>query len=405
MSRQTPVLPGDARGYAQLIIDATLGLTGVIETMHHNIARTPRPLGAGTEAPAPGLTGFVYRNIRGFTRLVGSGVDGALGLIAPAGDFLAPSPTREAVVATVNGVLGDHLAASGNPLAIAMAWRRGGATLVVKRDALAQAIPAAGSRILVAVHGLCMHAGQWCRKGHDHAAALAAEAGFTPVYLNYNSGRHISINGRELADQLETLVRNWPLAVEELVILGHSMGGLLARSALHYGVLAGHQWPGLLRRLFFLGTPHQGAPLERGGNWIDAILGVSPYTMALARLGKIRSAGITDLRHGSLLDADWQHRDRFAPGAEGHAPVPLPLDVACYAVAASLAQPNSPVRDRFVGDGLVPLPSALGRHRHPDRRLDFPRARQAVFYGLNHLDLLDHPAVYAQLQRWLATPV
>lgn len=404
MPRQTPVLPGDARGYAQLIIDATLGLTDVVETMHHTIARAPGPLGAGTDAPAPGLTGFVYRSIRGITRLVGSGVDGALGLIAPAGASLAPSPMREAVVAAVNGVLGDHLAASGNPLAIAMAWRHGGTPLVMNREALARAIPAAGSRILVALHGLCMHSGQWRRKGHDHAAALAAEAGFTPIYLDYNSGRHISTNGRELASQLETLVQNWPRTVEELVILGHSMGGLLARSAVHYGVQAGHRWPALLRRLFFLGTPHHGAPLERGGNGIDVVLGVSPYTVALARLGKIRSAGITDLRHGSLLDADWQHRDRFAPGAEDHAPVPLPAEVACYAVAASLARANSPLRDRFVGDGLVPLPSALGRHRRPNRRLDFPVTRQAVFYGLNHLDLLDHPAVYAQLQHWFATP-
>ena len=105
---------------------------------------------------------------------------------------------------------------------------------------------------------------------------LADQLGYTAVHLHYNSGRHISINGREFAKQLETLLREWPVPVEELTILGHSLGGLLARSACHYGAQAGHGWLQSLKNIVFLGTPHHGAPLERGGNWLQVSVARSP---------------------------------------------------------------------------------------------------------------------------------
>ena len=223
-------------------------------------------------------------------------------------------PGREALLAALNGVLGDYLAASNKPLAIAMHLRRGGIALPMEREALAAAIPQAGSKIVVLLHGLCMSDLQWKRHGHDHGAALANDLGYTAVYLHYNSGLHISSNGRAFAELLESLVERWPVPVTELALVGHSMGGLVARSACHYGKLAHHAWLGHLAKAVFVGTPHHGAPLERGGNWVDLLLGTTPYSAPLARLGKIRSAGITDLRFGYLLDKDWKRRDRFAPG-------------------------------------------------------------------------------------------
>ncbi len=248
----------------------------------------------------------------------------------------ASSFEREAVLAALNGVLGDHLAESRNPLAIEMCLRHDGQPLDLERAALERAIARPTGRILLLVHGLCMNDLQWRRNGHDHGAALAADCGFTPVYLRYNSGLHVSSNGRMLAALIERLVHEWPVAVEQIVILAHSMGGLVTRSACrHADQHARRSGPDWLRRtsdIFFLGTPHLGAPLERGGNWIDLILDASPYTTAFARLGKIRSAGITDLRLGSLCDEDWQLRDRFARVAgSAHARAParwraLPCD-------------------------------------------------------------------------------
>ena len=401
MIRKSPIRAADIRGYSRLAVDATIGLTRLVETMHHNIARTPGPLGKYSQQPTRGITGMVYRTIEGTTRLVGSGIDALLGQLLPllGAQQASSSATRDAVLAALNGVLGDHLAASANPLAIPMQLRRNGRPLVLTPKDLAASIPQPGGRLLLLVHGLCMNDLQWQRKGHDHGAALASAAGFTPLYLHYNSGQHVSSTGRALADILETLLQAWPVPVKELVIIGHSMGGLLAHSACHYGELAGHAWRKKLRKLVFLGTPHQGAPLERGGNWINVILELSPYTAALARLAKIRSAGITDLRHGSILDEDWQHGDRFAH-KKRRAVVPLPADVKCYAVGVAIGA--DALSRPLLGDGLVPLRSALGQHPDASRSLNFAPSQQWVGYGMNHLDLLDSAEVYEQLRRWLS---
>ena len=311
-------------------------------------------------------------------------------------------PGREALLAALNGVLGDYLAASDNPLATSMRLRRGGTALSGEREVLAAAIPQATGKLVVLLHGLCMNDLQWKRKGQDHGAALARDLAYTPVYLHYNSGLHISTNGRAFAEQLETLVRLWPVPLTELVLMGHSMGGLVARSACHYGALARHEWLRRVDKLVFLGTPHHGAPLERGGNWVDILLGVSEYTAPLARLGKIRSAGITDLRFGNLVDEDWNKRDRFARSGDRRVAVPLPEGVACFAIAATTGKTARDLSGRLLGDSMVPLASALGRHANPRLALPFHESRQWVAYGTNHLDLLSRAEVYAQIKRWLA---
>jgi hypothetical protein len=161
-----------------------------------------------------------------------------------------------------------------------------------------------------------------------------------------------------------------------------------------------------VRQLVFLGTPHHGAPLERAGNFVDGLLGSNMYSAPFAALAQLRSAGITDLRHGALLDGDAPPAGRFQPGADRRMPVPLPPHVACYAVAATTERMRGPLAgrmiDHLVGDGLVPLPSALGRHADAARTLAFAEDHQHVFFGLNHLQLLHHPAVTQRLLAWLA---
>lgn len=392
----------DLRGASRLVVDATLGLASLVETMHHNILRTPGILGKATQQPASGITGFVYKTVRGVTRLVGSGIDALLERLVPLFDAGVSSQEREAVLAALNGVLGDRLQAGANPLAIPMRLRRGGQALDFNRAALATAIPAATGKVLLLVHGLCMNDLQWQRRGHDHGAALAADAGFTPVYLHYNTGLHVSTNGRAFAEQIEALLRAWPVRVDELAILAHSMGGLVARSACHYGELAQQEWLRHLSRLVFLGTPHLGAALERGGNWVDLLLDASPYTTAFARLGKIRSAGITDLRHGNVIDEDWAQRDRFARVRRQRPVVPLPEHVKCYAIAASIARRRGKLADNLLGDGLVAVASALGEDPRGRENLALPKRRQWIGYGMNHMDLLDSNEVYARISRWFS---
>jgi hypothetical protein len=381
MAKPTSIHLSDLRGLARLATDATTGVTDLVEAVHQDIAR---PLGM----PGRGITGLVYGSVRGVTRLVGGGVEALLAPLASQFSGSISSRRREALLAALNGVLGDHLSASGNPLAIPMS--------------LKAAAPEAGGKVAVLAHGLCMNDLQWQRRGHDHGAALARDLGYSPVYLHYNSGLHTSINGRAFAARLEALVQSWPVPVEELVIVAHSMGGLVSRSACQYARSAGHEWPRHLKKIVFLGTPHHGAALERGGNWVDVLLEAAPYAARFARLGKIRSAGITDLRYGNLLDEDWQGRDRFEPARDARRAVPLPDGVECYAAAATTGSRPGDLNDRLLGDGLVSVRSALGRHEESDRSLAIPESRQWVGHGMNHLDLLSRPEVYDRIRRWLA---
>ena len=391
------------RGAARLATDATTGLTDLVEAMHARIASAPGLAGAADERTR-GITGLVYKTVRGVTRAVGGSVDTLLGVLAPAIGERAglPSPEREAVLAALNGVLGDHLARTANPLAIRMALRRGGRTLPLQRQALAAAVPEAGEKLVVLIHGLCMNDLQWHRSnGHDHGQALAAALGFTPVYLHYASGLHVSTNGRALANQLEQLLEQWPRPIARFAIVAHSMGGLVARSALHYGRAAQQHWPDRLDDLAFLGTPHHGAPLERAGHGIDMLLSATPYAGPFARLARLRSAGITDLRHGNVVDEDWLGGDRFEGATDRRQAVPLPTGPRCFAVAGTMAREGD-VKDKLLGDGLVPVASALGKHRLARRTLKFLPERQRVFEQTHHMQLLSSPEVFGQLRAWLA---
>jgi len=375
----------DLRGYGRLAADATIGVTRLIESLHYTIRRK-----AG---PPRGITPRVYQSIRLAASLAGRGFDAALSALAARLPEHVPTPRQEAMRAAVNGVYGDHLAATGNPLAIPMRLRRDGRALTVKRAELAAAIPDAGSRPLVLVHGLCTNDLKWRRNGHDHGAALARDLGYTPIYLHYNSGRRVADNGAEFAALLESLAAEWPVPLKELTIIGHSMGGLVARSAIEAARTAEHEWLCRLRRLVFLGTPHHGAPLEQLGSWLEAALRANPYSAPFARLGAARSAGITDLRYGSVTGKR---------GVATKRSVPVPAGIECFAIAATLGLRARPARDKLIGDGFVPLDSALGWHPQPQHSLAIPPDRQLIARDTTHFGLLARKQVYAQLRKWLA---
>ncbi len=394
MAAPTRTHLSDLRGAARMALDAGVSITDIVERMHRTIQVLPLPLGRSPIDTTRGITGFVYRSVRGSMRLVSRGLDASLApamALLPDGDS---TPARDAFLSAVNGVYGDYLERTGNPLAIEMSLRRHGrlvdpADPSAAFDAESDAGPT--GRLLVLVHGLCLNDRQWARDGHDHGAALADEFGHAPLYLRYNSGRHIAANGQAFAELLETLVSHWPQPVTELVIVGHSMGGLVARSACHHGRLARHEWLNHLQKLMFIGTPHHGAPLERGGHWLDFVMDLSPYSAPFTQIGKMRSAGITDLRHGTITKG-------------GHEHVALPPGVKCYALAATLGARRSLLNERLIGDGLVPLDSALGRHGKATNTLHFPKDRQWIGYGMGHLELMNRPEVYSQLHAWMQEP-
>jgi pimeloyl-ACP methyl ester carboxylesterase len=391
----------DLRGASRLAIDLTVLVTDVVETMHHNIALRPAVLGRAAPGPARGLTGFVYRSVRGVTRLVGGTIDAVLAPLAPLASATSDWPGRDAVIGALNGVLGDHLEASGNPLGITMHMRVRGTPLPLEQEAIARRLRRPRRRVVVMVHGLCMTDTVWSRQSHDYGRSLGRHLRADVVCVRYNSGRHISTNGTDLAGLLARMVDAWPVPLDRLVLVGHSMGGLVIRSACAAGKRARHEWVRRLQALVFLGSPHHGAPLERGGHGVDRLFAASPYTAAFARLGQLRSAGITDLRHGSVLDHDWQGRDRFGHAGYLRHVQRLPRGVPAFAIAGSLSA-HVPERGREPrGDGLVPVDSALGRHADPKRTIGIPSSRQWIAFGTGHLDLLSSKPVYERMRGWL----
>lgn len=399
----------DLRGVVQLATQATRGVARMAEGVHQSVWGSLGVPGGKTTGTTRGLTGLIYQTVHGVTQLVGSGAEAILGKLQPlldAADAEAPeTPEREAVLAALNGVLGDRLAASGNPLATRLQLRHAGQRLDWTTPSAPPAKTSVGGKLLIIIHGLCMNDLQWTHttasgEVRSHATALGA-LGYTPVYVRYNTGLHTSENGAALATELDLLVAHWPVPVTEITVLAHSMGGLVTRSAvLQTGPSA--PWRQVLKNIVFLGTPHHGAPLERAGNWVDVILGATPYSRPFAKLGQLRSAGITDLRYGFVSPEDWQGHNRFQKGPDRRIPVPLPEGVACYTVAATTAAKRGALADRLLGDGLVPLRSALGVHDDAKHTLVFAKPSQCIAYRMNHMELLHRPEVTTQLLAWLA---
>jgi pimeloyl-ACP methyl ester carboxylesterase len=342
----------------------------------------------------------VYQSIRGVNSALRGGNRLLFELIPGGRGKVDYSPAETGAIASLNGVLGDHLEASGNPLALPMTLHADGAPLELDKDALAEALPDAGANLVIFVHGLCLSELSWGRNGSPSLGErLETELGFTPLYLRYNTGRHISTNGRDFDRMLERLCESWPVSLDSVTLIGHSMGGLVIRSACWYAERQKHSWVDRLRRVVCLGTPHHGSPLERAGHAFDLTLRKIPYLAPLG-LGRHRSAGIKDLSHGDLLDEDWQGHRAHQQRKDKRTPVPLLAGVDYYFVAASLGRHDKDPRGHLFGDLLVRIDSALGSHPTPAKTLGVKEENCRVFHEKSHFDLLDDARVHEQILAW-----
>jgi pimeloyl-ACP methyl ester carboxylesterase len=387
-------------GIGSLTSDAITGVTDIVESVHKVALSLPGFLGGTKQDRTKGFTGMIYKNIRAITKFMGDGIDVLIDQFSSESNTKCSSSGQSVTLAVLNGVLGDHLVKKSNPLAIKMCFRRDG--LPLDEQALFEVFKKSKGKVAIMLHGSCMNDLQWKRNGQDHGAAIQRDLGLEPIYLYYNTGLHISENGREFSELLEKLIQLTDQALD-IVIVAHSMGGLVARSACYYSKELNHTWLKQLRKLVFLGTPHHGAHLEKAGNWIDIILETNPYSSPFSRLGKIRSSGVTDLRFGSVVDDDWKGLDRFKLSGDKRVPVPLPEGVECYAIAATAGKLANALNDGLIGDGLVTVDSALGHHKKAEFNLSFPLEHQWIGRNMSHLSLLDHPDVYQILKSWLST--
>jgi hypothetical protein len=332
----------------------TLAALGVpvapVRVTHDAIARS-------SYAASGTLAGVVVRAI---------GVAAAL-TRPPDAPALGTSPRGRVVLGVLGGVWGDRLADRGSVLATAPSL------IVDDRRPPTR-------RIAVFVHGLGETELAWRRPGYGEA--LAAGHGITPVYARYNSGLAIAEAGAVLAEALAAMVAGWPVAVDEITLVGHSMGGLVVRAACHHG--RGEAWCARVRRTVGLSTPHEGAPLARGAAGAERALSALPETRPLAATLRARSAGIRDLEDGLRL--------------------PWPAGVDHLLVSASVARDPRAPAGRVLGDLLVHRQSAWGQ-RTATERLQLHPDRYRHLGGATHFDLLGHPAVVELLGDWIAAGV
>jgi pimeloyl-ACP methyl ester carboxylesterase len=356
--------------------------------------------GAALVRPVHGaVTRSVFAGLGLGTRAIGMAAAAAVGSRdAPA---LSTTPRGSALIAAVTGLRGDALEAEGRPLSQPMAVRLDGEQVALDPNSLREAFPDAGPRLVVFVHGLMTTEFSWALFGPEtYGERLARELGCTPVYVRYNTGRHISENGRSLSELMEKLVAAWPVDAEQIALVGHSMGGLVARSACCHAAEEGADWAGLITHSVSLGTPHMGAPLEQAVHVLSAGLARLPETRPFANFLRRRSGGIRDLRQGSLVDEDWRDSDPDALRGAACAEIPL-LEGAthCFVSAAITGSKRHPL-GRLLGDTLVLVPSASGRSR--TRRIPFEDEYGMHLGAATHFTLLNHPAVYERLRDWLA---
>ena len=339
----------------------------------------------------------------------------------------------------LNGALGDQLAARFDPRAIRMSFRRGGHDVAVAALGLTEP----HQKTVIYVHGLMGDELIWQTGFGDapgsrrYGPRLAEETRSRALYLRFNSGLHLSENGRELNRLLTELVSIWPDAIGELVLVGHSMGGLIIRSAGHYAsseeikneelkvkdepvppsksedqflifnsqlLINKAPWLAHLRSIFLIGTPNDGSWLEQNSHFTARLLeriNLFP-TRFLSKALNQRSNGIKDLRYSILVDEDWQdaHANDLTPP---RTPVPPLPGVQYHILMGSWLKATRPSALReYFGDGLVGHGSARGHATFGDEAA-LPAGssvRTAVFSQQHHGGLLTHPEVFQYLKQW-----
>jgi pimeloyl-ACP methyl ester carboxylesterase len=398
--------PDELRALARLTAAEARAGVGGIGAIHTAIAtrvfRAIGPQAAPARLAHDAIARGVYASIRGVSTAAGIAADRALALRDPGdGRQLSSRPRGALALGILNGLEGDALERAGSDLHQPLAIHAHGRPVTADVEALRQAFPTATRLPVVFMHGLMETEHAWrLGGGPTYGDKLAHDLGRTPVYVRYNSGRHVSENGRSLAELLEHVIDAWPAEIDEIALVGHSMGGLVARSACHQATELGHRWPARVRHVISLGTPHMGTPLVQGVHYVAHALHAVPETRPFARFLRRRSAGIRDLRQGSLVDADWSGRDPDELRAVACAEVPLhPGATHCFVAATVTRSERHPI-GRLLGDALVLSPSASGRSRA--RRIGFRDEDGFTLGGAHHLALLNHRAVYEQLRTWLA---
>lgn len=369
-----PLLAERGLALAHVALLGASELTRLVAETHATIRRAPLPWKADATAPAERAPLPYQLVLKAF-----------LVLAQTAQSFLKAHQAQPSgrgwglFHSALNGVAGDALSAWSNPLDAGMTLHdEFGVALTTE----AWARQSRRGAVLF-IHGVCLSEREWQTFHHSGFVRELREDGHGVAWLRYNSGRPIHENGAALSALLETAFAG---KGPGLTLIGHSMGGLVIRAASHHGGLNASRWLSRLRHAAYLGTPHQGAPLERLGHGANSLLALTPYTKPFMKLGNLRSTGIMDLRHGRVTPPEHEH------------PVAL-VDHARHLLLAGHFGRDG--KRHWLGDGLVPVRSALGQHVEADKALSGKHVTRVELPALGHMAMLGDERVYSALREWL----
>ncbi|HEY6635518.1 MAG TPA: alpha/beta fold hydrolase [Acidimicrobiia bacterium] len=373
----------DWRGVGYLVGVATERLSEPVEGMHRAILGRWFAVAGPKAEPArrvvDGLTASVYSTVR----FGGAAAGAAISVGAELADrrrSLRPvwaTPGGKYVQSIMNAVWGDRFEEDASPFGIELGLRDSlGRRVAITPDSLRHSFPRPSGRLAVMVHGLGENERSWeSDDGTGLAGGLEAD-GFSVLRLRYNTGRTVTDNGSDLADLIENVCETWPVLVDEIALIGHSMGGLVVESA----VVAAHEseqaWVEKSSHLVALSAPHLGSPIEKLVHLVSRSLGLFRESRPLGAFLDQRSAGIRDLRHGPTIDG----------GPLG--------SVEHHLIAGSVTTDPSHPLGVLVGDLVVRVPSATRKGRNVDTEV-------LVIGGRNHAGLRHDPEVVARIRSWL----
>lgn len=312
---------------------------------------------------------------------------------------------RNRTIAILNGIFGDSLEKHQSSFSTKMKIYAGNKPLVLTKKALSEAGLPINGKICFLAHGMCGSEKGWNFKEDpslNYGSLLEKDTGLAPLFLRYNSGLHISENGKRLSEMLEKLVLHYPTQVSELVLVGHSMGGLVFRSACYYGEKEKKRWVRLVKKVFYLGSPHLGNHFELLGKITTSVLSLipNPITKALVTLGDLRSAGIKDLRHGYITDEDWSAEKANDLFYWHENKIPLLKTAKHYLICGTIAKNSDSKWGRLVGDGVVHPASATGKSLFTSSPIPFAKENCRTFSETSHIELQKSLRVYEQIRAW-----
>ncbi len=393
----------ELEGWGDLLSLGVDRISQPVEGMHRAVVdsalRWTGRRGEGTRRMVGSVIAVSYDAVRTAASIVGSVVD--LGIESAAARIEGPRRhwrPGNRVRAGLNAVWGDDLGHRGRPIGMGVRNRDGDSVTPASPD-LAAAFPAATPRVVVLVHGLGQTESCWLGAGSKRPLGLwdrlDSDPSLTTVGVRYNSGRQVSENGADLAVLLEELALAWPVPIESIALVGSSMGGLIVRSACHSGLVAGSKWVDAVTQVVTLASPHLGAPLEKAAHIASWGLRVAPQSRPLAAFLDTRSAGIKDLRLGSIVAGDRGDVDRYSPASVDNFEILEGVDHLFVAAVVS-SDPGHPLGVLF-GDLMVRPGSGTGRGRR--RRIEAKEVR--VLGGLRHSGLIHDANLQNLVIEWL----